>query len=231
MKSFFFALLVFAASATYAADNRPKILGIDHVAFYTTSPEANRHLYGVVLGLSSGEPVERSQTQRYLIGRQWVGYSPAPDPKGINRMDHVAFATDNCAVLRSYLAAHGVKAPDSLEHLKDGRSTFHIKDPEDHDIEFIEASGYTQTVPRSSADAISRHMIHVGFVVHNRDAEDRFYRDILGFHIYWYGGMTDNVTDWVAMQVPDGTDWLEYMLNGGPNPDQHTTGVMGHAGC
>ena len=75
---------------------------------------------------------------------------------------------------------------------------------------------------------ISNHMIHVGFIVHDRAAEDHFYRDILGFHIYWHGGMKDNETDWVAMQVPDGTDWVEYMLNVKPNADLHTTGVMNH---
>src|SRR5208337_2784110 len=59
--------------------------------------------------------------------------------------------------------------------------------------------------------AISRHMIHAGFLVYNRDAEDHFYRDLLGFRLYWHGGMQPGQTDWVAMQVPDGTDWLEYM--------------------
>src|SRR5437016_14091022 len=30
------------------------------------------------------------------------------------------------------------------------------------------------------------------------------------------------------MQVPDGTDWLEYMLNVPANADKHTLGVMNH---
>ena len=71
-------------------------------------------------------------------------------------------------------------------------------------------------------------MIHVGFLVHHRNAEDHFYRDILGFRPYWHGGMKDDETDWVAMQVPDGTDWLEYMLNQPEHPDLRLTGVMNH---
>jgi catechol 2,3-dioxygenase-like lactoylglutathione lyase family enzyme len=71
-------------------------------------------------------------------------------------------------------------------------------------------------------------MIHAGFLVYHRDAEDHFYRDILGFRPYWYGGMKDNQTDWVALQVPDGTDWVEYMLNQPEHPDLRTTGVMNH---
>jgi hypothetical protein len=40
--------------------------------------------------------------------------------------------------------------------------------------------------------------------------------------------MKPDKTDWVAMQVPDGTDWLEYMLNVEPQPSLRTTGVMNH---
>jgi len=71
-------------------------------------------------------------------------------------------------------------------------------------------------------------MIHAGFLVHNRDAEDHFYRDLLGFRLYWHGGMQPDKTDWVAMQVPDGTDWLEYMLNQPEHPNLKVTGVMNH---
>ena len=60
---------------------------------------------------------------------------------------------------------------------------------------------------------ISKRIIHVGVTVKDRSASDRLYKDILGFHAIWHGGMTDSKTDWVDMRVPDGTDWLEYMLN------------------
>jgi len=214
---------------------RPKITGIDHVAFYTTSPEANRHLYADVFGLSTAVPIESGQTQRFLVGfeaarMQWVAYGPAPDPKATDRMDHVAFRTDHSAGLRSYLAAKGVKVPDSISHQKDGSLTFTIKDPEGHSIEFVEIRPPAMTISGKQVmtDAVSRRLIHAGFIVHDRAAEDHFYQDILGFHLYWYGGMKPERTDWVAMQVPDGTDWLEYMLNQPMNPDLRLTGVMNH---
>jgi hypothetical protein len=40
--------------------------------------------------------------------------------------------------------------------------------------------------------------------------------------------MKDGQDDWVALQVPDGTDWVEYMLNISPDADHHTLGVMNH---
>ena len=47
--------------------------------------------------------------------------------------------------------------------------------------------------------------------------EDAFYRAILGFRPYWFGGMREDEPTWVSQQVPDGTDWLEYMLVGSPD--------------
>lgn len=227
-----FALLLLSA-LSYSAE-RPKVTGIDHVDFYTTSPEATQRFYSVELGLESVPPLESGQTQRYEIGSQWVGYSTVPDANGKNRMDHVALRTDNCEAMRTYLASKGVRVPDSLSTGKTGNRSFTIKDPEGHVIEFVQPSAERlmkmlkadEGVP--APDPISRHMIHVGFIVHDRDAEDHFYRDILGFHLYWQGGMQADKTDWAAMQVPDGTDWLEYMLNVEANADQHTTGVMNH---
>ncbi len=219
-------VLVTLATLARSAD-RPKITGIDHADFYTTAPDANAHLYTAVLGLSSAKPVESRQTQRFVVGKQFVGYSPAPDEHAINRLDHVAFTTENCARLKSYLAAHKVKILNSRGSFEDGTPSFLVEDPEGNTIEFVQRSPAAK-VEASAPNAISRHMIHVGFVVRSRDDEDRFYKDILGFHVYWHGGMQDARTDWVAMQVPDGTDWLEYMLNIKPDADQQTTGVMNH---
>jgi catechol 2,3-dioxygenase-like lactoylglutathione lyase family enzyme len=157
-----------------------------------------------------------------------VGYSPAPDPHSRNRMDHVAFNTDNAAALRAYLIGKGIEVTDGYEILSTNSRTFQIKDPEGHTIEFVQRENSPSRTRVENSKPISRHMIHAGFIVHDRAAEDHFYRDILGFHLYWQGGMKPDKTEWAAMQVPDGTDWLEYMLNVGPNTDQHTMGVMNH---
>jgi catechol 2,3-dioxygenase-like lactoylglutathione lyase family enzyme len=222
-------VIVFVASALFAQSQdhpaRPRILGIDHVAFYTTDADRVKQLYSGILGLALAVPVESGELVRYPVGRQWVGFSAAPDPKSTDRMDHVAFATDNIAALRKYVIAHGVKVT-AVEGHADHSLTVALTDPEGHRIEFVErGKGEAPAVPES---AVSRHMIHAGFLVSSRDTEDHFYRDILGFRPYWHGGMQPGKTDWVALQVPDGTDWLEYMLNQPEHPDLRLTGVMNH---
>ena len=227
MKRFLILLLLIASAFAFGQSTspaRPKITGVDHAEFYTTNAAANNHLYSDVLGLATADPIEPGQTRRFMVGTQWVGYIPDTDPKSINRMDHVAFRTDNCAALRAYLAGRGIPVPEALSSLKDGTRSFKFKDPDGHVIEFVEVHEMVLQV----GNPISSRMIHVGFIVRDRAAEDHFYKDILGFHVYWHGGMKDNQTDWVAMQVPDGADWLEYMLGIESNPDQHTTGVMNH---
>jgi len=206
------------------ATPRPHILGIDHVSFYTTAPDGVQKLYADILGLASAAPVEPGGTLRFVVGQQWVGYSPAPDPKATDRMDHVALATDNIAALRKYLTEQGIKAPQ-IQGRSDHTLFFMVTDPDGHAIEFVEREK-GEAAP--AAAAVSRHIIHAGFLVYHREAEDHFYRDILGFRPYWHGGMKDTQTDWLALQVPDGTDWIEYMLNQPEHADLRLTGVMNH---
>jgi catechol 2,3-dioxygenase-like lactoylglutathione lyase family enzyme len=78
-------------------------------------------------------------------------------------------------------------------------------------------------------------MIHVGYIVHDIAREDTFYRNILGFRPYWHGGPTEDSSDWTSLQVPDGTDWVEYMKVKGPEKtgipaemSQQNAGVLDH---
>jgi catechol 2,3-dioxygenase-like lactoylglutathione lyase family enzyme len=228
MKNLWLPFLVTALSlsaSSQSATTRPHITGIDHVVFYTTDADGVKKLYGDILGLASADPVESGESFRYLAGTQWVGYRPAPDPKATGRMDHVGFTTDNIGALRRYLLEKGFK-PSQIVGLSDHSLGFAIKDPEGHPLEFVErAKG--ETAP-PAPNAVSHRMIHAGFLVYDRAAEDHFYLEVLGFRPYWHGGMKDNETDWVSLEVPDGSDWLEYMLNQPAHPDLRLSGVMNH---
>jgi catechol 2,3-dioxygenase-like lactoylglutathione lyase family enzyme len=220
------AMLAVCAVGQDHASVRPRILGIDHVAFYTTAPDGMKKLYAGTLGLATADPIESGEITRFMVGTQWIGYSPAPDPKATDRMDHIAFATDNIAALRRYLVKNGFK-PTQVEGRSDHSLAFSLSDPDGHHVEFVERS--EGAIVHPSEGSVSHHMIHTGFVVYKRDAEDHFYRDLLGFRLYWHGhDKPDGPDDWVAMQVPDGTDWLEYMLNQPEHMDLQLTGVMNH---
>jgi catechol 2,3-dioxygenase-like lactoylglutathione lyase family enzyme len=202
---------------------RPPITGISHVAFYSSNLAAAKEFYGGLLGLS----VEPTRPNVYHVGAQSVELEPLPANHGHDLISHVAFATPDAEGVRKYLASHGVTVPDHVNTGGDGILWFAMNDPEGNPIEFVQAhpglSARTTEVP------VSKVMIHAGFVVHDRAAEDKFYKDLLGFHLYWQGGMKENESDWVDMQVPDGTQWLEYMLVRGTElTSPRTLGVLNH---
>jgi catechol 2,3-dioxygenase-like lactoylglutathione lyase family enzyme len=143
-----------------------------------------------------------------------------------NLVSAVGLYTKDAAPLREYFVSRGLN-PGPLQSTKQGIQFFEIFDPERHLLVFHSASIVLSSIIGEIVPVGDR-ILHVGFVVRDRAVMDHFYKDILGFHIYWHGGMKDDQTDWVDMQVPDGTDWIEYMLNVPPNASHKTLGVMNH---
>jgi catechol 2,3-dioxygenase-like lactoylglutathione lyase family enzyme len=214
---------------------RPPILGVAHLALKTNDLAAARAFYGHDLGFEEPFAAVKNGTADPAIFKvndhQYIEVFPGLKDDSEDRLAHICFETTNARALRTYLAAHGVKVPDALKKDPDGDYSFMVADPEGHNIEFVEyANGslrrrnFGKAIP---ATRVSQRIIHAGFTIQDQAAADRFYNDILGFHATWHGGMNDTRTDWVDMRVPDGADWLEYMLNQ-PHPSPRIRGVMNH---
>lgn len=223
-------LLPVAVAAGQSSPSRPPITGISHISVYSADLAKADVFYTHDLGASKGADTENSTGVRYYFSpTQFVEVLPLPQGyDSINRLDHVAFVTADADALRQYLGAHGVTVPASVESGSDGSRWFDVKDPEDNKVEFVQNPA---NPPQVALDPLSHHIIHVGYMVHNRETEDTFYRTILGFRPYWYGGATNGVTSWISQQVPDGHDWLEYMMVKGPEtkgiPASVTPGQLG----
>ncbi|UWZ86388.1 VOC family protein [Occallatibacter riparius] len=211
---------------TQSGPARPKITGVSHLAIYTSNPSATEHYYTFTIGAAKMADPENPKGVKYaLSGTQYVEVLPLPANAGVNRMDHAAFNTDNAEGMRKYLAAKGWQVPASVTKTSDGSRRFQVLDSEGNKIEFVQPPANAKV---DAPNAIGHHIIHVGFVVHDRTKEDTFYRTLLGFRPYWFGGMTDDKIDWISQQVPDGHDWVEYMMNNSPNISQQTLGVLDH---
>jgi catechol 2,3-dioxygenase-like lactoylglutathione lyase family enzyme len=209
-----------------SAPARPKITSVSHLAVYTSNPAATERYYTFTIGAVKMADPENPKGVKYaLSGTQYVEVLPLPANAGVNRMDHAAFNTESAEGMRKYLAAKGWTVPGSVTKTSDGSRRFQVLDPEGNKIEFVQPPANAKV---DAPSAIGHHLIHVGFVVHDRAKEDSFYRALLGFQPYWFGGMTDDKIDWISQQVPDGHDWLEYMMNNDPNISQQTLGVLDH---
>lgn len=192
---------------------RPKITGISHIAVYASNPAASDRFYREVVGAVRIPDPENPRGVRYaLSATQFIEVLPLPADAGINRLDHIAWTTDDAEALRRYLGSRAWKVPSQVEKGADGSLWFDIKDPEGNKVEFVQPPEQIKTI--AAPYAIGRHIIHVGYLIHNRAVEDTLYRDLLGFRPYWFGGMVDGRIDWVSQQAPDSHDWLEYMLIG-----------------
>jgi catechol 2,3-dioxygenase-like lactoylglutathione lyase family enzyme len=204
-----------ALSAALAAPTRPAITSVSHLAVYTSDAVRAEHFYVHELGAVKMADPENPQGVRYYFSPvQFVEVLPLPPGTGVNRLDHAAFNTADAEGLRKYLASKKVLVPKSVSKGTDGSQWFQVKDPEGMNVEFVQPPAMPPAITPSS---LSSHVIHVGYVIHDRKLEDAFFRDILGFRPYWFGGMRDDTPSWVSQQVPDGSDWLEYMIVGTPD--------------
>src|SRR5665213_1630646 len=222
------ALLLSVSVATFSqsAPARPKITGISHLAVYTSNPAATDHFYTVTAGAQKLPDPENPKGVKYAFSAtQYVEVLPLPEGSGVNRLDHAAFNTESAEGMRKYLAAKGWHTPAAVTKGSDGSRWFAVLDPEGNKIEFVQPAANAKV---TAPNAIGHHIIHVGFLVRDRAKEDTFYRTLLGFNPYWYGGMVEGKIDWVSQQVPDGHDWLEYMLTSGPSGTGIPTGISQH---
>ena len=224
--------LTSAPLATLAQQSRPAITGISHMCVYSSDAAATDHFYTAILkAREAPDPEDPAGRRYYFSASQFVEVLPLPAQHDISRMAHIAYNTADAAAMRQYLDSHGATALSPMHHGPGGALWFEIKDPEGNTVQFLQPGPSQAQV---GGDPISTRIIHVGFLVHSKPAEDRFYHDILGFRPYWYGAMKPDKVDWVSQQVPDGHDWLEYMLvgDGSTTPldrvDARELGVLNH---
>ncbi|QHN05456.1 glyoxalase [Granulicella sp. WH15] len=212
---------------------RPKITSVSHLSVYSEDPAKTEQFYVHDLGAMKGIDPENPAGVRYYFNPiQFVEVLPLPAGAGVNRFDHAGYNTANAEALRKYLGAQGIAVPDAVTQVSDGSRYFEVKDPEGNRVQFVQPSAHPIAVPNNP---LSNHMIHVGYIVHDPEAEDTFYQRVLGFRPYWHGGMKEDAHDWISIQVPDGTDWVEYMTVKGPEKTgipstmtQSAAGVLNH---
>jgi lactoylglutathione lyase len=214
---------------------RPRILGVAHISLFVHDIQKARAFYEDFLGFR--EPFHLSNADGSLSmafikvnERQYIELAPEKQPQ-TDRLNHIAVEVDDAEAMRAYLAAKGVKVPATVPKGRIGNANFTIRDPDGHGVEFVqyEPGGWARRETGRFLDGprISTRIMHLGIGVRSLDAAMKFYGDLLGFKEFWRGSKDGKTLSWVNMRVPDGDDYLEFMLyDRAPSPGQ--LGTMHH---
>src|SRR6185437_245094 len=125
-----FGSLIANVRTARAQEARPKIIGISHMAVYTSDPAAAEKFYGNELGAVKEPDPEDPRGAVYRLSGQFIEVLPLPPEHSITRLDHVAFATTDVSALHDYLAAHHYRDMDAVKTSSDGSKWFFTRDPE-----------------------------------------------------------------------------------------------------
>jgi unsaturated rhamnogalacturonyl hydrolase len=211
------------ALAQNATLTRPRITGISHVGYFVSDLPRAIAFWHDLLGFDESYDLKKNGSEDVRIAfikindRQHVelfNEAPAHPP---NMMSHVCFTVNDLEQMRSYLRSKGFDVtPGNGNKTRAGDYAFEVKDPDGTLIEFVqslptgmEAQAAGKFIP---ATRISTGIYHVGFLVGNSEKSSAFYHDLLGFKEIWRGSSTPSELSWINMQVPDGGDYVEFML-------------------
>ena len=220
---------------------RPKVLGVAHMAVYVKDLAKTRKFYEDFLGYEEaftlppkgGGPGVRIMFVKVNDHQYFEIFNEAD--RGEGQLNHISFYTDNADQMYAYLKSKGIEVMGDKGSVGKGQTlnkNFNVKDPDGHIVEIVEympdswtAREYGKKMP---VTRIADHIMHLGVLAGDLDKSNQFYNGILGFQEFWRGSGSPRMLSWVNMRPSEGEDYLELMLyNSIPAPDAR--GTKNHA--
>ena len=220
-------VLLLTAGYSFAQDAtlpvRPRITGISHVGYFVSDLPKALNFWHDFLGFDESYDLKKKNSEEVRIAfikindHQHIELFNEPPTSPPNMMSHLCFTVDDIEAMRTYLRSKGFEVkPGNGGKTRTGDYAFEVKDPDGMLVEFVQAlptgleaqaAGKFQPSTR-----ISTKIYHLGFLVGNSERSMDFYGNVLGFKETWRGGGNPNQLSWINMRVPDGTDYVEFML-------------------
>ena len=216
-------ILLLLLPALFASDEpkRPKILGVAHIALYVSDLAKARGFWTDFLGYQECFNLKRKGGDGVRIAfikindNQYIELFNEK-PRAEQMLNHISFYTDDAQGMRDYLAAKGVKVPEKVGKGQTGNKNYNITDPDGNIVEIVEYQPDSWTAREKGKflpdTRISDHIAHVGVLIGALEPAMNFYHGILGFNEFWRGSGAGKSLSWINMRVPDGQDYLEFML-------------------
>ncbi len=224
-------LFLIAASAISATAQpvRPAVRGVAHIAFYVSDLAKTRAFWTDFLGFQECFTLKNKGSDEVRIAfikindNQYVELF-AEKLRAGQMLNHISFYTDDAEAMRDYLEARQVKVPAKVGKGQTGNKNYNINDPDGNNIEIVEYQPDSWTARDKGKfmppTRISDHIAHVGVMIGNLQPAMDFYHGILGYNEFWRGTGGTSLA-WINMRVPEGQDYLEFMLyDAMPEPDK-----------
>src|SRR5271155_2848280 len=208
--------------AQAAGPARPKITGISHVGYFVSDLPKAIAFWHDFLGFDESYTLTKKDSTDVRIAfikindHQHIELFNEPPTHPPNMMSHLCFTVDDIEAMRTYLRSKGFDVkPGNGGKTRTGDYAFEIKDPDGMLIEFVqslpdglESKAAGKFLPETR---ISPRIYHVGYLVADSQKTMDFYK-MLGFTETWRGGGNPKELSWINMKVPDGDDYVEFML-------------------
>jgi catechol 2,3-dioxygenase-like lactoylglutathione lyase family enzyme len=228
-------LLCHPSLAKHKPPKRPRILGIAGITLFVSDiPEARKFYQQLIDPNHACNYCEEVPSQFLLLPTgQRIAFKRMPSPAPSNLLAEISFLSDDLDEFERFLHANKL-GYDEIKKKHGGELiSILLDDPEGHHLSITDsyhlanAEDINAGLPPANRPSPIR-ILHAGFVVKDLAAENHFYMDLLGFRLYWQGGFKDDGLDWYEIQVPDGDNWIEYMLNIPANADYKQLGIQNH---
>jgi lactoylglutathione lyase len=214
-----------AAGALFAQTvERPKVLGVAHIALYVKDLAKTRQFYEDFLGFA--EPFTLPTADRTGVRIAFVKVNDSQyieifneKDRGEGQLNHISFYTDDADRMYVWLKSKGVAVMSdrgSVPKGQTGNKNFNVKDPEGHIVEIVEYQPDSWTARERGkfmpATRISDRIMHVGVLTGDLDQAMSFYGGIVGFQEFWRGSSSPRMLSWVNIKPAEGDSYLELML-------------------
>ena len=228
--------IAFAGALLAQNVERPKVLGVAHIAVYVRDLAKARQFYEGFLGY--GEPFtlpNKDQTGTRIVFAKVNDYQYFEifneKDRGEGQLNHISFYTDSADRMYAWLKSKGVEIMSdkgSVGKGQTGNKNFNVKDPDGHIVEIVEYQPDSWTAREKGKfmpdTRISDRVMHVGVLCGDLDKSLSFYGGILGFQEFWRGSSSPRMLSWVNIKPAEGDSYLELMLyNKIPAPDGRGT--------
>ena len=219
----FLAALVASPLLAQSAPTRPAITGISHVGYFVSDLPKAIAFWHDFLGFDEAYSLLKNDGSGTRIAfikindHQHVELFNEPPTHPPNMLSHLCFTVNDIEAMRTYLRSQGFDIkPGPVSKTRAGDYAFEIKDPDGTLVEFVQSlpDGLEAKAAGkfSLPTRISAKIYHLGFLVGNTQRSLDFYGRVLGFQETWRGSPKPDELSWINMRVPDGTDYVEFML-------------------